>query len=252
MIKYMDIGNFPKLDYMCTEAFNTLATNLLYCGDQNKVILITSRYAGEGKSYVSMNLFRSFANIKKRVCLIDADLRRSSLIGRHDINFPEENSPGLAQYLAGLCKMDDAVYHTNYEGMYMVPVGRTVSNSLSLLSSPRMGFLIKKLREQFDIVLIDTSPAGMIVDALDIAKHCDGSLLVVSYKRGRRKEITDVVAQLETTGCPCLGTVLNNVNLKALSSRKYYYTSEKYTKKYYKKYDTPTKKRWGIGAKKDR
>lgn len=158
-------------------------------------------------------------------------------------------TPGLAQYLAGLCKMDDAVYKTNYDGMYMVPVGRTVSNSISLLSSPRMGYLINKLREQFDIVLIDTSPIGMIVDALDIAKHCDGSLLVVSYKRGKRKEITDAVNQLENTGCSCLGTVLNNVNLKTLSSRKYYYTSEKYTKKYYKKYDTPSKKRWGFSNK---
>ncbi len=249
MIKHLEISNFPKLDYMCAEAMNTLCTNLLYCGDQNKVILVTSRYAGEGKSYVSMNLFRSFANIKKRVVLIDADLRRSSIVGRYGINFPDESSPGLAQYLAGLCKMDDAVYKTNYDGMYMVPVGRTVSNSISLLSSPRMSYLIKKLREQFDIVLVDTSPIGMIVDALDIAKHCDGSLLVVSYKRGKRKEITDAVNQLENTGCSCLGTVLNNVNLKTLSSRKYYYTSEKYTKKYYKKYENSSKKRWGFGSK---
>jgi protein-tyrosine kinase len=241
MIKSLSIENFPHLDYMCNEAMNTLCTNLLYCGDQNKVILITSRYAGEGKSYTSMNLLRAFGSLKKRVVLIDADLRRSSIQGKYQLEFPEPDSPGLAQYLAGLCKMEEAVYKTNVDGCYIVPVGRTVSNSLTLLSSQRMGTLIRRLRSQFDIVLIDTSPIGMIVDALEIAKHCDGSLLVVSYKRGKRKEITEAVKQLENTGCACLGTVLNNVNFKNFTSRKYYYNSEKYTKKYYKAYDSGTK-----------
>lgn len=100
-----------------------------------------------------------------------------------------------------------------------------------------------QLRERYDIVLVDTSPVGMIVDGLEVARHCDGALLVVSYKRGKRKEIKSVVGAINNTGCKVLGTVLNNVNLKTFSSRMYYYDSEKYSRKFYKKYETDGKKK---------
>jgi len=92
--------------------------------------------------------------------------------------------------------------------------------------------LMETLRREFDVVLVDTPPAGLIVDALEVAKYCDGALLVVGYKHGRTKDINDVIAQIRRTGCPVLGNVLNNVNFKSFSNRHYYYKSERYASHY--------------------
>lgn len=83
MDNLIEITNFPKLNYAANEALNTLATNLAFCGADVRVIAISSRFAKEGKSFVSMNLMRTYASLQKRVVLLDADLRRSTLVQRH-------------------------------------------------------------------------------------------------------------------------------------------------------------------------
>lgn len=231
---YLEIGFLPKLEFSCNEALNTLATNLSYCGDDVKTILITSRYAYEGKSFMGMNLMRTLTTLGKRVVLVDADLRRSKIMSQHQIHFTSEQHFGLAHYLAGMCEMEDVVYQTNITGAYLVPIGREVSSSLQLLSSNRMHPLMQTLRENFDVVLIDAPPAGVIVDAVELAKYCDGALVVVSYNRGRRKDITEVVNAIRKTGCPVLGSVLNNVDFRSFTSRNHYYKSERYAS-YYKR-----------------
>lgn len=231
---YLEIGFLPKLEFSCNEALNTLATNLSYCGDDVKTILITSRYAYEGKSFMGMNLMRTLTTLGKRVVLVDADLRRSKIMSQHQIHFTSEQHFGLAHYLAGMCEMEDVVYQTNITGAYLVPIGREVSSSLQLLSSDRMLPLMQTLRENFDVVLIDAPPAGVIVDAVELAKYCDGALVVVSYNRGRRKDITEVVNAIRKTGCPVLGSVLNNVDFRSFTSRNHYYKSERYAS-YYKR-----------------
>ena len=230
------ITNFPPLEYSCNEALNTLSTGLFYCGVDIKTILITSRYAVEGKSFVSMNLMRTLASLNKRVVLLDADLRRSGIIGRFRIRFQGTGSMGLAQYLAGMCGIDDILYSTDINNAYMIPIGREVSSSLQLLSSERMSELLAWLRRQFDVILIDTPPAGVIVDAIEIAKYCDGALIVVSYNRGKKQEIGDLKQNLEKTGCKVLGAVLNNVDFDSYSNRKYYYKSERYSSYYNDRY----------------
>jgi len=93
--------------------------------------------------------------------------------------------------------------------------------------------LMNILKQNFDVIIVDTPPVGVIVDALEVAKYCDGALIVVSYNRGHRQDITEVVNSITSTGCPVLGAVLNNVNFSSLTSRKYYYRSERYSS-YYK------------------
>lgn len=233
---YLEIGFLPKLDFSCNEALNTLATNLSYCGDDVKTILVTSRYAYEGKSFLSMNLMRTLTTLQKRVALVDVDLRRSRIMSQHQIHFPDEKHYGLAHYLAGMCEMKDIVYQTNIENAYLVPIGREVSSSLQLLSSNRMAPLMESLRQNFDVVIVDAPPAGVIVDAMEMAKYCDGALMVVSYNRGRRKDIAEVVKSIQKTGCPVLGSVLNNVDFRSFTSRNHYYKSERYASYYRKGY----------------
>lgn len=232
-MKTIEFANFPTQSFAYAEAMNTLATNLSFCGDNVKTVLLTSRFAGEGKSFVAMNLMRTLASLQKRVVLLDADLRRSRIVTNYMGRTPDGNMDGLAHYLAGHVEMDDIVYATNFTNAYFIPIGREVSSSLQLLSSNRLQTLMDALRASFDVVLIDTPPVGMIVDALEMAKYADGAMIVVGYKRGRKQEIKDIVSTVQKTGCPVLGAVMNNVNFDTLANRQYYYRSERYFS-YYK------------------
>ena len=101
-----------------------------------------------------------------------------------------------------------------------------------------MGDLIEQLAGQFDVVLIDTPPVGILADAVALAKFCDGTLLVVGYRKGRQQDIKDAVDSIKQTGCKVLGAVLNGVQFSSMSNRHYYYNSERYAeycnKHYYK------------------
>ena len=107
----------------------------------------------------------------------------------------------------------------------MVPVGREVSNSLPLLVSPHFDELLTSLSKKADYVIVDAPPLGAIIDAAEIAKSCDGTLIVVNYDSVRRQELINVKEQLEQTECPILGTVLNMVKFDNYLSKKYYYKS---------------------------
>ncbi|MBQ8617807.1 MAG: CpsD/CapB family tyrosine-protein kinase [Clostridia bacterium] len=232
----LEIARLPRLDFACTESMNSLATNLFYCGEDVKTIMITSRYAEEGKSFVTMNLLRTIASLQKRVILLDTDLRRSRLVSQYRIRFQNDTPFGLTHYLAGRCDLEDIIYQTNIADAYLIPIGREVESSLQLLSSSRMPALMEKLENEFDIILVDTPPAGVIVDALEIAKYCSGALIVVSCNRGRKQDIADVTNAIKNTGCPVLGAVLNNVEFGSYTNRKYYYKSERYASYYHGSY----------------
>lgn len=228
----LEFTRLPQLEFACNEAMNTLATNLFYCGDNVKTVMLTSRYADEGKSFMTLNLMRTLASLGKNVVLVDTDLRRSRIVSHYGVKFHNGEHKGLAHYLAGLCEIDDVVYQTNIPNAYMVPIGREVESSLQLLSSNRMGPLMEVLAREFDIVVIDTPPVGVIVDGLEIAKYCSGALVVVSANRGHKKDIAEVVRQIKQTGCPVLGAVLNNVEFGSFTNRQYYYKSERYSSYY--------------------
>ena len=92
------------------------------------------------------------------------------------------------------------------------------------------------LGEQFDVVLMDTPPVGVLSDAVALAKFCDGTLLVVGYLKGKQQEIADAVKNIRQTGSKLLGAVLNGVKFRTLSNRHYYYNSERYSAHYSKRY----------------
>lgn len=204
-MKNLVITEFPKLNYACSEAVNTLCTNLSFSGENVHKIMLTSCHASEGKSFVSMNIMRTLANLGKRVALVDADMRRSELAAQYGFQYETEEVTGLAHYLAGMATVDDVLHVTNINGAYIVPAGKNVINSLQLLVSPRFKQLMDTLAEQMDYVIVDAPPLGAIIDAAEITKSCDGSLIVVNFNEVRRQELMEVKAQLEQTGCPILG-----------------------------------------------
>jgi capsular exopolysaccharide synthesis family protein len=221
----LEFTKFPPLDYVVAESINTLCTNITFLGSSYKRILITSCHASEGKSFVALNIMRTFAGLRKKVILVDADIRRSTIAMRYRIKGKEKNRFGLTHYLAGMCEKEDILYETSIPGALFVPAGHLVSNSLSLLSSRSMSSLLNALSGQADYVIVDAAPVGIIIDAAEIAKSCDGALFVVKYNAVHRRELRDARQQIEQTGCPIMGAVLNNVELSKYSNRKYYYKS---------------------------
>lgn len=238
----LEFTRFPELNYAGAEALNTLCTNLSFSGEDVRCIMMTSCQSSEGKSFISMNMMRTFAGLGKRVVLVDADLRRSMIASRYGAKMYSNNDGlGLTHYLAGMCGMEDVIYSTNIPGAYMVPVGREVSNSLALLTTNRLPALLDALADTFDFVLVDAPPVGVIIDAAEIAKYCDGTLLVVSYNKVRRRDVLEARRQIERAGCHVLGAVLNNVTFDSYSSKKYYnrsYYNSYYVSNYYKPEDS--------------
>ena len=240
-MKQLKITKFPALDYAGNEAFNTLSTNLSFAGANVKKIMITSCHAAEGKSYLSMNLMRTLAQRGIKVALVDADLRRSMVNSDYGLKYEYEDGrsdgKGLSHFLAGMVGVDEVIYQTDIPNAIMVPVGRDVPNPLSLLTNSHFAELMDMLARMADYVIVDAPPVGVVIDAAEIAKACDGTLIAVNYNDVSRQELLDVKQQIEQTGCPILGTVLNQVDYDNYMGRKYYKSYSKYGKYgYYRKY----------------
>lgn len=232
----IELVRFRPLDYACKEAINTLCTNLTFVGEEKRIIMVTSTHAHEGKSFLTMNIMRTLAQLGKKVVLVDADLRKSQIMSRYGLRVREGSGNGTVHYLAGMCSLNDVVYETGIPGAYMVPVGREVSNSLALLSTPRLSHMLRELQSRFDFVLVDAPPVGVIIDAAEIAKSCHGVIFAVKYNEVSRRDLAEAKNQIERTGCEILGAVLNDVDLETLSSKKYYNKSyyNSYNSDYYK------------------
>lgn len=215
-----------KDDYNYNEAIKTLRTNLQFCGNGIRVIMMTSSLPDEGKSDIAFALASSLTQIGKRTLLIDADIRKSVLVSRYQL---EQEVCGLSQYLSGQKGLDEIVYATSVENLHVVFAGPYSPNPAELLEEELFASMVKQMREQYDYVIIDTPPMGNLIDGAIVARQCDGAVMVVesgavSYRLEQR-----VKNQLDKSGCRILGVVLNKVDLEH-SSYGYYGKYGKYGK----------------------
>ncbi|MBR6027665.1 MAG: CpsD/CapB family tyrosine-protein kinase [Clostridia bacterium] len=225
------INQLDPLEYAGTEALNAICTNLTFAGNHLKKIVFTSSSASEGKSYLVMQMTMNLARRGHRVVLVDADMRRSFLVKRHQL-VTDGKLVGLAHYLTGQCSLNDCVYETNMYGACIIPAGRDVATPMSLIDSTYFSEMLDELARNFDLVLVDAPPIGMVIDAATIAGYCDGSVLVVEYNRTRMRELASCKKQMEQSGTPVLGCILNKVKFDTISAKKYY------NKGYYKHYSS--------------
>lgn len=226
-VKLDQIG---KLDYRTKEAYKTLRTNIEFCGEENKVIAITSCTPNEGKSSVSMNLAYAMAEARKNVILIDADLRKSVLAGRYKTGTVKY---GVTHCLVGKVKLQDAICSTNVNNLYMMFSGQVPPNPSELLSSKNFQTLLETLKQTFDYIIVDTPPLGSVIDSAIVAKECNGTILVIENNAISYKFAQRVKEQLDKTGCRILGVVLNKVDM---TTKGYYGHYGRYYGKYYGNY----------------
>lgn len=220
--------------YQITEAFRTIRTNLRFCGREKKVIAVTSCVPNEGKSSVSMRLAQALTEDGSSVILVDADLRKSVMRRRFTLR---EHCRGLSDYLSGYCSVKEAVQKTDVNKFDVILSGVVPPNPTELLRTKRFREMLVELREQYDYVLIDTPPVGIVIDAAVIAESSDGILWVISSGQIRRRLAVAAREQIEKSGCPVLGAVLNKVDTRKTPGGGMYYGDGYYGGRYYEKQD---------------
>ncbi len=219
-----------ELPYEINEELKLLRTNILFCGTDKRIILVTSAFSGEGKSTVVLNLCRSLAELGKSVILIDADMRKSVLKTKVSKEVP---ALGLSHFLSGQCKFADILCSTNINNLSVIFSGMVPPNPSELLSTNNMKKLVAYCGDHYDYVIVDCPPIGLVVDAAVVAPFCDGSLILIEAGEVKYRVAQEVVAKMKATECPILGVVLNKVDYRGGNGYGYgSYYGKKY-KNYY-------------------
>ena len=195
-----------KLDSVkkAEEYYNALRTNIQLSGDNLKE-------PSEGKSTTSTNIALAFARAGYKTLLIDADIRNSVMSG---VFKSREKITGLTDYLAGTQDLSNGLCETNVENLFMIQSGAVSPNPTALLQSTNFELMIETLRKYFDYIIVDTAPIGVVIDAAIIVQKCDASILVTEAGRTKRRDIQKAKVQLEQTGVPFLGVILNKFDVK--------------------------------------
>ena len=192
------------------ESMRLISTRLERQMKDKKVLMVTSSVAGEGKSTVAANLAISMALKGKKVILVDCDLRNPST-GR--IFGVQDKYPGLVAVLHGEATLEEALMTVSNNGaptgLRLMPGAEKESRLVEILGSEDMQKLVARLREEADVVILDTPPSAVLVDAMMLVQHVDGIVYVVMRDYARRRVIFEGVEELTSSGAPILGCVLN-------------------------------------------
>ena len=175
-----------KNNRIIAEQFKVLRANLPYAdgtiaSNKGQLILVTSSIVGEGKSFFSINMASSLAQLDKRVIILELDLRKpktTSYLGMSD-----GEVMGISNYLRGQNDMNDLIRQTDlHPNLYLIPAGPIPSNPSELLSNGRIGVLLNELRQQFDYIILDTPPVAYVADTIILGPYVDKAFYIVRHE----------------------------------------------------------------------
>ncbi|SAK99545.1 exopolysaccharide transport protein family protein [Caballeronia arationis] len=173
---------------------------------RNNVVMLTGSRPEAGKSFLSVNLATLVASTRKRVLLIDGDMRRGDI---HS-HFGVRHSPGLSDVLMG-ADVSGAILHDVLPGVDLITKGSLPSHPSELLMSDRLGEVLEELKHRYDLVIVDTPPVLAVTDATVIGKHAGTSLLVVRHGKNQVQEIGETMKRLHHGGVNMKGVLLTDV-----------------------------------------
>ena len=203
------------------ESFRVIRANLEYIDSESeeaRILLITSSISGEGKTFCSTNLAYTYANIGKKTLLIGADMRRPALAK----NFGLEKVNGLSNYLSGQVKMEEIFYDTNHENLVIIPGGHVPPNPAELLMTNRMPDLMEYIRNNFEVIVFDTPPIGLVSDTMELMKHSFTPLLVVRQDVTYKKSLDAITEMYHGGKFKNLGIIMNDINYTRFDYGAYY------------------------------
>jgi polysaccharide biosynthesis transport protein len=189
------------------EAFRRLRTNILSGNksNQSQVFMVTSAESGEGKSTIMANLAVSMAQSGRRVVIVDCDMRQSTL----HVIFDQPNKRGLTDILLGNTSLTDTIQETAYPRVSLITSGSLPPNPTELLGSTNMESLLVDLKEQYDMVLLDTPALLSVTDAAVLAPRVDAVVLVVARNRSNKVAVQSVRRELENVNVKSVGVIIN-------------------------------------------
>ncbi len=200
------------------EEFRTLRSRLYQAREKHPLskVLVTSPLPKEGKSFVTANLGQVLVRQQgKRVLLVDADLRNPHL---HSV-LGAEAGPGLSEYLAGGIDEFSVIQSGPMENLFLIPAGNKNENPAELVASGRMKTLLHRLEPLFDWIIVDSPPAVAVSDAAQLAKYCDGVIMVV---RSNATPFDIAQRARQEFGDNLVGVVLNGIDTLPTYSQYYY------------------------------
>lgn len=214
-----------------SESYRRVRINAVYSNpDRNyKVLMVTSSTKGEGKSTIASNLAVTFAETEKKVLIIDLDLRRPTL---HKL-FGEAREPGLVDLLFDTEDIKNAIKPTVVNSVDLLTVGRKTPEPATVLESQRLRNLINNLKKDYDHIILDTAPHGIISDSAPLLNMIDGLILVSRFGMTTKKELQFTIEGLRHINAPFIGIVLNGFDPKKSSD---YYSNYYYYKRTYSEY----------------
>ncbi|HKJ33355.1 MAG TPA: polysaccharide biosynthesis tyrosine autokinase [Balneolales bacterium] len=246
----VDIHNKKVSSYLLTllntlspvaESFRRLQSNVVYSqpDDVLNTILVTSSNKEEGKTTLLTNFAVALAEAGKKVLIIDCDFRRP---GVHSV-FGLPSTPGIMEILFDGLRPEEVIQHTVVPEIFVLSSGRIPPNPASINRSVKLRELINSLKEDYDHVLIDTPPYGLITDAAPLLKITDGVLLVVKFGQTREADLDHTIENLLRTRANIVGTAMMAFNHK--KSTDYYFNNEYYRHGYksYKSYHNKYKEK---------
>lgn len=206
-----------------SEQYRTIRTNIQFSSvdGEIKTIMITSPGPGEGKSTTTNNIAVVFAQQGKKVLLVDSDLRKPTV--HH--SFRIDNTCGLTNILTKQAKLEEAIFQTDEDHLFVLPSGPIPPNPAELLGSKAMDELLEEVKDLFDVIVFDTPPALAVTDAQVLANKTNGVVMVVSSGKTENDAALKAKELLVNAKAKLLGVVLNKK--KRTESPYYYYYANK-------------------------
>lgn len=207
------------LGFRIKESYKTARTNIAYSIIKKgcKKVAFTSSRKGEGKTVTAMNVALALAQqVDTKVIVIECDLRRPQVHSTLKV----EPTPGLTNYLNNECEASDIIKSTRLDTLKAVCYGAIPPNPSELLSSDMMTEFIQSLEKEYDYIIFDTPPIGVVIDSVPLLKHSDGVVVVVKNNLTTYPELNRTLESVKRSGGKTLGVILNKVKFSKMKKSK--------------------------------
>ncbi|HEV2479876.1 MAG TPA: polysaccharide biosynthesis tyrosine autokinase [Puia sp.] len=195
------------------EQFRIVRTNLQYIvGRKDRpVIMVTSSFSGEGKSFISTNLGAVMALSGKRTVIMEFDIRKPKIVSGLDL----KRNMGITNYIIGKASFEDLLLPVgDFDNLFVIPCGPIPPNPSELLLDKRLGELMAEVKAHFDVVIMDTAPVGLVADAINLSQYIDAAVYIVRQRHTFKKQLELIDELYNNNKLPNLCVLLNDVRVE--------------------------------------
>ena len=210
-ISQLIIDKSPKS--IMTESFRTIRTNMQFISNKKdaKLIAITSTISGEGKTFIALNLAGIIAFSGKKVIVLDLDMRKPKL----HLGFGAENKNGMSTLLIEKDSVENCIRHSDLDGLDFITAGPIPPNPSELIINGKLDRLIEKLKLDYDMIVTDNPPVGLVTDGIPVIQKSDYPIYIFKANYSKKNFIQNVDRIINENNVPNLSVILNNVDVES-------------------------------------